>query len=245
MNKQAVFTGFIALFCVVALAQTPAQPTQTPATQTPPQTQTAPANPPTQPAATSGARIAVIHIQRAITDTAEGKKAAEELTKRFTPVRNELEKMQLEIESLKKKLEGLQNVGTDEQRAQLIREIDRKTKDFNRKNEDAQNDFQAAEAQLINSLGQKVMRVIDEYARRNGYDVVLDISQQNSNVLWAKPTIEITDEVIGAYNIMAPQLNAPTSSNPAAPGAAKPGGPGASTATPTKPATPPTKKTGQ
>ena len=156
------------------------------------------ANPaPSPPAAV---KVGIINIQRAIVESTEGKKAAEDLTKRFTPKRNDLQKKQEEVTRLQKQLEDGKNTLSDEVRANLIREIERKTKDFNRDNEDANSDFQQAEAQLINTIGQKVMKVIDEYARKHTYDVILDVSSPQSNVLWATNKIDITDDIIAAYN---------------------------------------------
>ena len=199
--------------------------------------------PPPAPTVQAGVRVGIINIQRAIVESTEGKKAAEDLTKRFTPKRSDLEKKREELAKLQKQLEDGKNTLSDEARANLIREIERKTKDFNRDNEDANSDFQQAEAQLINTIGTKVMRVLDEYARKNGYDVILDISAQQSNVLWATNRIDITDEIIGAFNLSGGAA-APTA--PPAGGAAPPGGavapavrPPATKPPATKPSAPP------
>jgi outer membrane protein len=37
-------------------------------------------------------------------------------------------------------------------------------------------------------------------AQGQGFNLVLDASQQNSNVLWATPSTDITKAVIDAYN---------------------------------------------
>ncbi len=193
------------------------------------------ANP--DPPAPTAAKVAIINIQRAIAESTEGKKAAEELTKRFTPMRTELQKMQDEIAGLQKKLETSSNVLNDQQRAELTRDIERKTKEFNRRNEDANTDFQQAEQQVINNIGQKVMQVIDEYARKRTYDVILDVSSPQSNVLWATNKLDITDEVIAQYNSSHPGEGAAPASGGA--GAVKPAPRPATPAPGTTPATKP------
>ena len=218
-NRVVLFGLLAALSLGVIVAQQPAAPAQTPAQ---PQPQDKAGQAPAEKSApvASAVRVGIINIQRAIIECNEGKKAAEELTKRFTPKRSELERKQKEIEDLQGQLEKGKNTLADDKRAELIRDIERKTKDFNRDNDDATADFQQAESQLINTIGQKVMRVVDEYSRRNGYDVILDVSNPQSNVLWATNRLDVTDEIIGAYNMVGSSLQPlPAAGNPARPGA--------------------------
>lgn len=167
------------------------------------------------PSVPANVKVGIINIQRAIAESAEGKKAAEELTKRFTPKRSELQKKQEEVARLQKQLEDGKNIQSDEMRANLARDLERKTKEFNRDNEDANTDFQQAEAQVINTIGQKVMQVIDEYARKRTYDVILDVSSPQSNVLWATNRIDITDDIIAQYNATHPGEGGPSASGAA------------------------------
>ena len=85
------------------------------------------------------------------------------------------------------------------------------------------------------------MAVIDKYAQQNGFAIVLDVSSQNTPVLYASNTVDITKEVIDLYDktvftaTPAPAAPGPAAARPAAPPAARPA-PG--TAAP-KPAAPP------
>lgn len=185
-----------------------------------------------QGGAPAGVKVGIIHIQRAIVESEEGKKAAEKLQAQFTPRRNELQTMQAEVEKLQKQLRDQEKALSDEARSNLVRQIEGKTKEFTRKNEDATNDFQQAEAQVINEIGQKIMKVLDEYARKNGYHVVLDVSSPQSPVLWASTAVDVTDDIIKLYNAASP---AGGSGAPAA--GAKPAGSPASQPAKSPPAT--------
>jgi outer membrane protein len=238
MNKRVFIWAAGALLACGAMvcAQTGAQP---PAQQPAAPAQTMPAPSATAPAATgnlaagavstaTGAnKVATVHIQQAIAECAEGKKATDDLQKRFAPKKEELERKQKEITDLQQKLQQGEKVLSDDQRSQLMREIDRKTKDFNRDNDDATADYQQAVDGMFNGIGNKMLQVIAVYAQKNGFDLVLN-SAQPGTVLWQKQTVDITDEIKGAYNMTFPAsgLTAP----PAAPGARPPA---------TKPATPP------
>jgi len=222
--------------CAQAGAQPPAQQPAAPAQTMPaPSTQAAPPVAGATSTATGANKVATVNIQAAIGLSGEGKKASDDLTKRFAPKKDELERKQKEITDLQQKLQQGEKVLSDEQKSQLMRDIDRKTKDFNRDNDDATADYQQAVETVMNGIGSKMMQVIAVYAQRNGFDLVLNEAQQGT-VLWRKPTVDITDEIVGAYNMTFPAsgLTAP----PAAPGSKPP----AATKPATPPATPPATK---
>ena len=57
-----------------------------------------------------------------------------------------------------------------------MRNIDQKTKSFNRQVEDAQAELEQEQQKVLGQLGQKMMQVIDKYAQANGFAVILDVS---------------------------------------------------------------------
>jgi len=204
------------------------------------------------PAPAPAVKIGLINIQRAIIESNEGRVAIERLQKQFAPKQTDLQTRQAEIEKLRKQLAEQEKTLSDDARASLVRQIETKTKDFNRANEDATNDAQQAEAQAVNEIGQKMMKVLDEYARKFGYHVVFDVGSPQSPVLWASASVDLTDDIIKLYNSTEPAAGAATSgAAPAAKPAAKPAAPAAKPATPAakpasepaaKPATPPAAK---
>jgi outer membrane protein len=179
--------------------------------------------------ATGANKVATVHIQQAIAECAEGKKATEDLQKRFAPKKDELERKQKEISDLQQKLQSGGAALSDEQKNALMRDIDRKTKDFNRDNDDATADYQQAVDGLFNAIGNKMLQVISVYAQKNGFDLVLN-SAQPGTVLWQKGSVDITQEIEGAYNMTFP------ASGMSAPPTAPSGSPS------TKPVTPAPKK---
>ncbi len=202
---------------------------------------------PAAPAAPAAAvKLGIINIQRAIIESNEGKKAAQKLQEQISPKRNDLQGRQAEIEKLQKQLREQEKTLSDEARGNLVRQVETKTKEFTRINEDYSNEAQQAEAQVINEIGQRVMKVLDEFARKNGYHVVLDVSSQQTPVLWAASSVDVTDEIIKLFNAVSPGASAGPAGNPPAaasgtPPAAKP--PAAKPAiTPGTPAAPAAKK---
>jgi len=192
------------------------------------------------PAAASAAptKVGVIQIQAALAATKEGQKAAAELETKLGPRKKELESRQSEIKDLQDRLQRGGNTLSDSAKEDLTRNIDTKTKSYNRQLEDAQAELEAEQQKLVNVLGQKMMAIIDKYAQQNGFAIVLDVSNQNTPVLYASNTVDITKEVIDLYDKTS---FTPTSSGtPArsAPPAARPAPAPAPSAAP-KPLVPP------
>ncbi|HUO60401.1 MAG TPA: OmpH family outer membrane protein [Candidatus Acidoferrales bacterium] len=186
---------------------------------------------PAAPAGTTPNKVGIIDIQQAIIRCNEGQRDFEALAKKFDPTRTELEASSKEVEDLKKRLQTTQDKLSDDARNNLIKEIDSKSKQLQRKYEDSNNDFQAQQNEIAQRIGQKMMQTVDKYSKENGYIVVLDVAGQQSNVLWAAPAADITQPVIEAYNAVSgvpapakPAATAPKPSGATAP-AAKPASP--------------------
>ncbi len=179
------------------------------------------------PAAASAAptKVGVIQIQAALAATKEGQKAAAELETKLGPRKKELESRQSEIKDLQDRLQRGGNTLSDSAKEDLTRNIDTKTKSYNRQLEDAQAELEAEQQKLVNVLGQKMMAIIDKYAQQNGFAIVLDVSNQNTPVLYASNTVDITKEVIDLYDKTSftptssgtPARSAPPAARPPAP----------------------------
>ena len=173
--------------------------------------------------------MAIMSIQAAIAQSQEGQDAARSIQTRFAPKRSELENQQKEIADLQTQLTNQARTLSDEARTRLQRQIDDKTRLFNRTNEDATTELQQAEADAINEIGRKMMEVISDFAEKSGYAVVLDVSSPQTPVLYADQTIDITQKIIELYDqahpkpltsSSAPATSAP--SNPVAPASGTP-----------------------
>jgi outer membrane protein len=174
-------------------------------------TAAAPASAPAGPA-----KVAIIMFQAAVAQTNEGKRDFEEVEKKYQPKQTQLKQQSDEVDSLKKQLQAQSATLSDVERANRLKVIDDKEKALQRDGEDATNDFQQEIQQTYSSVAQKVAGSVDDLAKRDGYTLVIDVSQQQSPVLYAAQNTDITAAVIAAYNqksgIAAPPPSAPTPS---------------------------------
>lgn len=202
--------------------------------------QTGAAAAPNSTPTTTGSKIGIINIQEAILKTNEGQRDFGALQKKFEPKQSELNNLNKEIQTLQDQLKAQGDKLNEESRQNLVKNIETKQKSLQREAEDAQQDFQNQQGEIANRIGGKLMEVIDKYAKQNGYAVVIDVSQQQSPVLWAANGNIITDDIISAYNAQSgvaaplPSAPAPSSGAAARPAAPRPASSTAPKSTPPK-----------
>ena len=167
-------------------------------------------------------KMAIINIQAAIAQSNDGQEAAKQLQTRFAPKRTDLEKQQKDINDLQTQLRNQERTLSDDARARLMRQLDDKNKSFTRANEDATAEFQQAEQDAINEIGRKMIGVLDEYAKKNEFAVILDVSSPQTPVLYADSSIDITPKIIELYNQATTKPAASAAPAPAAAPAARP-----------------------
>lgn len=175
--------------------------------------------------AQSPSKIGIINVQAAIVNTDDGKKALGNLETRFGPKRKQLEARQGEIQQLQAQLQKGGTVLGDEQKRKLMGDIDSRTKSFNREVEDAQAEVEQEQGKIYQELGQKMMGVIDKYARDKGFAVILDVSTQQTPVLYAANDVDVTKDIIELYNKTSATAAPAPAGGAAAPAVPKPAAP--------------------
>ncbi len=176
-------------------------------------------------AAAAPTKIAVINIRNAIVATAEGKQAQAQLQSQFAPKQNELQNLQKQIEDLQRRMtEGARTLSDDE-KTKMQREGELLSRRLQRGNDDLNEELNAAQGELIDGIGRKMLEVLDRYSRENGFVAVLDTSAQGSPVVYASSTSDITQEIVRlfdqAYPIKGGAAAAPAAQKRAAPAPAK------------------------
>lgn len=162
-------------------------------------------------------KIAIINIQDAITRTQEGQRLIKQLQDKYQPKTQALEGLNNELNELRNQLNKGQNTMSEDARRELVRRIQQKEREQQRAVEDARGQFNQEQQEIFNEVGGKVVAVISKLAGDNGYSIVLDISSPQSPVLFAVNEVNITNDVIAAYD-----AGAAGSAAPAGDAAAKP-----------------------
>ena len=187
------------------------------------------------PGASASGKVGVVDVRQAIVATSEGKQASAELQSQFAPRQSELEGLNKQISDIRQRLSvGAEKLSADEG-ARLQRQGEVLSRQLQRKQDEYQEDVNAAQADVVDRIGRKLVDVLDRYSRENGFVIVFDSSAQNSPVLYKSTQIDVTQDIVRLYDQAYP-LKGGTTATPK-PAAAKPSTPPA-----TKPATPPATK---
>jgi outer membrane protein len=199
--------------------------------------QSSPAPGATSAAAPAGpAKIAVINFQLAVGQTNEGQRDLADLQKKYAPKEAALKNLSDEIDTLTKQLQTQGAPISDAERASKAKAIDDKKKQLDRESSDLRDSGQQDMQDMFNALASKVNDVLEAYAEQQGFTLILDVSQQQSPVLYASNGTVITKQIIDAYNLKS-GVPAPPAQPAAAPGAqSRPATPARPAASAPKPA---------
>ena len=96
-----------------------------------------------------------VDFERAVVESAEGKKASEKFNSTLKAKQGDIEKRQRELEDQQKKLQNGARTLSDAAKADLQKDIDRRTTELKRINEDAQKDLQGMRDQLLGPIAQR------------------------------------------------------------------------------------------
>ena len=176
------------------------------------------------------ANIAVVDFERAVVESAEGKKSSDKFNATVQAKQADLEKKQREIEDLQKKLQAGTRTLSDSAKADIQRDIDRRNTELQRVNEDAQKEMQALRDELLRPIAQVATQILNGMAAEQGYTLVIDSSNPENNLVFVNPKNDITAELVKRINAATPKE--PPKPATAAPATPKPG---PAPATPPKP----------
>lgn len=144
-------------------------------------------------------KIAVVDSARAFQTSAEGKKASALFQERDSKIRNEIQKIEDGIRALENRLNTGRLTMTQEALLATQADIDKKTTERKRYEEDATRDTQQFTGNIVKRIRDEMVAIIDVLAKEKGFDLVLDL--QSSGAAYFNPAIDITDEVIRRYDV--------------------------------------------
>ena len=175
------------------------------------------------PAAASGGqgagKVAVVDLQKAITENADGKKAQEKFMAEFNKKQKDFEDKQKQLADSQTKLQTQDKALSDAAKADLAKNIDKLNTDLQRMNDDAQKDLGDLQQQLFRPIAEKTQDVLKAYSNENGFAAVFDVSSQANSIIYFQDVADITTEIIRRIDA-TPTKPAAAAAPPAAPKAA-------------------------
>jgi outer membrane protein len=166
------------VLCAAALTFVSATPGQTPG------------------AGSTQAKIAVINFQNAVLSTAEIQKVLQDLALKFKPRQDALQKGQQDLADIQTQLSSSQGKLSSAGEADLQARGQRKQTQLQRMNDDLQADFEAERDDAVRKTSTRMQELLKKVAAEKGLDLIID----SAAAPFMKDGIEITDQVVAAYN---------------------------------------------
>jgi outer membrane protein len=145
------------------------------------------------------AGVAVIDIQRVVTESDAGKEALGKLKQLQDQKIAEGQQIQAAADALREQLTKQRFTLTDEKIAELNKQLEDKSTELRRFQEDAQRELDDARRNALGGLEERILPVIDEVGREKGLTLIFNKFQ--SGLVFAADNVDITDEVIRRFNL--------------------------------------------
>jgi outer membrane protein len=160
-------------------------------------------------------KIAVVDVQALTLASDEGKAIGDRLEKRYQEISAELQKTQKDIEDKEKRLQTQDRLMSAAAKAQLAKDIEAAKVAFDRKNQDYQKEMDDLQKDLLAPVASRAQEMLAQYVQDKGFTLLIDVSAEQGNIVWANPANNVTAEVMKllneAYKKSPPAAAAPAS----------------------------------
>jgi len=143
-------------------------------------------------------KIGIVDLQRALNESAAGKKAKEQFKVEFDRMQGSLKGEKDKLDKMKDDLDKQSAVLKADDRKAKADEFERRQRDLRRKLEDSDAELRKKDQELTGDILKDLAEVIQEIGQRENYTVILENS--SSSVLYGAKSIDMTDDVIKAFD---------------------------------------------
>jgi outer membrane protein len=141
-------------------------------------------------------KIGFIDVQRAITESAAGKRAREKFQAQVKKAEADLLKEKTELERLKGELDKKGPLLKDEERRNMEGDLQRRYVGYQRAMTDQQQDLRQKEGEMTADILKELEKIVNEVGKAEKFTLILERSQ----ILYSDQAIDITNKVIETYN---------------------------------------------
>ncbi len=142
-------------------------------------------------------KIAYVDMARALNEVEDGKSAKARLKKDFDEKQKKLDKLQNELKAKKDDFDKKSSMMKSDVKQAKQEELQRSFLELQQTYMQLQKELMDKENQLTQEIAGKLRTVIDKIGDKDNYTVILDIGE---TVLYYKRHMDITDDVVRAYN---------------------------------------------
>lgn len=143
-------------------------------------------------------KIGYVDMQKAIQETAAGKKAKKELETEFNKKKKELESKEAAIKKMGEDFEKRSMAMNEEARQKKQTELRMEMGKYQELAGKSQLEIQKRERELTEPIVKKLRTILDEIAKKEDFTVILEKSE--NSVMWAKRELDVTNRLIQEFD---------------------------------------------
>ena len=143
-------------------------------------------------------KLAFVDIQRALNECNAGKRAKVQIRSQVDAVTGRLQRQQAELKSLQDELQKKGALMRPDERQTLSDQYAVKLRDFQQNYKNAQDELRQKDNEMTSMIVRDLATVVRNIGEKDGYTMVME----KGEILWGVPSIDITDQVIRAYDAM-------------------------------------------
>ncbi len=164
---------------------------------------------------TASQNFATVNFNAVVLQTAEAQRDLAALQSRFAPRQAQLQALNDQVDALRKQLADPAGKLSEAERAARTQSLESKDKQLQREAEDFRSDSQNESQQVFQRIAQKVYAFLQTYSQQHSYSAVIERGSDASPVVWyAADNVDITVQLIKAYNAQAGAATSRTPNNP-------------------------------
>jgi outer membrane protein len=148
--------------------------------------------------AAAQSKVAVIDVQRVVTESDPGKEAIQKLKTISDAKVQEGQSLQQEAATLQEQFNKQRFTVSEERLAEMTKELEDKTIAIRRFEDDAKRELDEARRRELGGLEQRILPIIDQIGKERGYTLIFNKFQ--SGLVYADEAVDITDDVITRFN---------------------------------------------
>ena len=152
----------------------------------------------TASAALAETRIGLVDMQRALTETEDGKAAKAQLEKTKEAKQSSLDAAQNELRKLKEQLDTQRAMLKEDVRQQREMELAEKLNALKMRYVQDQQTLAVDEAKVTKPIIERMGRILQAMGREQKWTLILERSE--ASVLFAESSLDLTNELIRRYN---------------------------------------------
>jgi outer membrane protein len=154
-------------------------------------------------------KIGYVNYSELLQQSPDAKTIADALRNEFLPRQRELQTMQQSLKAREDKLTKDGATMTDDQRAREDKDIRDGERELQRKQSEAQDDFNARRNEELSTLQKSLIEQVRTFAKAQNYDLVMA-----DGVIYATGAVDITPQVLAMLTARGPK---PAAAAPAVP----------------------------